>query len=155
MTAVRRQPSTVEEADMQAGKLRRKIVIQENQYPLDELGKPQRDEYGAPINNWVDIYTCRASMEPLSGREYFAAAQVQAEQMTRFRIRYPRFQIWPGMRVKYRDVVLNADRYFNITAAIDQNEMHVELFVMAWEIIKPLTPAGGGSNSSSGAESAK
>jgi SPP1 family predicted phage head-tail adaptor len=135
---------------MKIGKLRRKIVIQENQYPLDELGKPQRDEYGAPINNWVDIYTCWASMEPLSGKEYFAAAQVQAEQVTRFRIRYPRFQLWPGMRVKYRDLVLNADRYFDINAVIDQNEMHVEVFIMATEQIKPLAPAGSESSSSSG-----
>jgi SPP1 family predicted phage head-tail adaptor len=133
---------------MQAGKLRRSIIIQENQYPLDELGKAQRDVYGAPINNWVDVLNCRASMEPLSGREYFSAAQVQAEQMTRFRIRYPRFQIWPGMRVKYHDSVLNTDRYFDINAVIDQNEMHVELFVMTTEQIKPVAPAESGSSSS-------
>lgn len=126
---------------IRAGTLRRKIIIQQNQYPLDELGKVQRDEYGAPVDNWVDIWTCRASMEPLSGREYFASQQIQAEQMTRFRIRYPRFQIWPGMRIKYHDEVLNADRYFNINAVIDQNEFHVELSIMATEQIKPLVPA--------------
>jgi SPP1 family predicted phage head-tail adaptor len=132
---------------MQAGKLRNKIVIQENQPPVDELGKSQRDDYGAQVENWVDVWTCRASMEPLSGREYFSSAQIQADQMTRFRIRYPRFQVWPGMRIKYRDPVLIADRFFDINAVIDQNEMHVEMFIMATERIKPLT-AGSGSGSS-------
>jgi SPP1 family predicted phage head-tail adaptor len=131
---------------IQAGKLRKRIIIQENQYPQDELGKAQRDEYGAPIDNWVDIYPCRSSMEPLSGKEYFAAQQIQAEGMTRFRIRYPRFQIWPGMRIKYRDLVLKANRYFDIQAAIDQNEMHVELWLMTIELIKPLLPTGSGSS---------
>jgi SPP1 family predicted phage head-tail adaptor len=140
--------------NMQAGKLRHQIIIQENQYPQDELGKAQRDSYGAPIDHWVNIWTCRASIEPLSGKEYFAAQQIQAEQMTRFRIRYPHFQIWPGMRIKYRDPVLNADRYFNINSVIDQNEMHVDLFIMATELIKPLTVTGGESGSSpSGGES--
>jgi SPP1 family predicted phage head-tail adaptor len=138
---------------MQAGKLRNKIVIQENQYPLDEQGKAQKDVYGAPIDRWIDIWTCRSSIEPLSGREYFASAQVQAEQVTRFRIRYPRFQIWPGMRIKYHDPVLDADRFFDIQAVIDQNEMHVDLFIMAAEQIKPLTVAGGAESASSGASS--
>ena len=139
---------------MQSGKLRHKITIQENRHPLDELGKPQRDPFGAPIDDWVDLWTCRASIEPLSGREFFMAAQIQAEQITRFRIRFPRFQIWPGMRIKYRDEILKADRYFNIQSVIDQNEMHVDLWLMTWEIIKPLTPAGSSSSSSSGMESA-
>jgi SPP1 family predicted phage head-tail adaptor len=138
---------------MQAGKLRHKIVIQQNQFVLDEAGKAQRDDVGAPIDNWVDIWSCRASIEPLSGREFFAAAQVQAEQVTRFRIRCPRFQVWPGMRIKYRDPVLGVDRYFDINAPIDQNEMHVDLFIMATEQIKPLTAAGGAESASSGASS--
>jgi len=123
---------------IQAGKLRRKIVIQENQYPRDDFGKAVRDEYGAPIDNWVDIWTCYASMEPLSGKEYFAAQQIQAEQITRFRIRYPRIQIHPGMRVKHHDPVLDADRHFDIGAVIDQNEMHVEVWLMTTEEVKPI-----------------
>jgi len=123
---------------IQAGKLRHRITIQENQYPLDAEGKAQRDEYGAPIDNWVDIWTCYASMEPLSGKEYFASQQIQAEGMTRFRIRYPGIQIHPAMRIKYHDPVLVADRYFDIGAVIDQNEMHVEVWLMSTEIIKPI-----------------
>jgi SPP1 family predicted phage head-tail adaptor len=139
---------------MQAGKLRHKITVQENRPVQDELGRAQRDDYGAQIDNWVDLWTCRASMEPLSGREYFASAQIQAEQVTRFRIRYPRFQIWPGMRVKYRDPVLAADRYFDIQAAINQNERNIELWLMCVEQVKPLTAAvASGSSSSAGAGS--
>lgn len=132
---------------MQAGRLRHKIVIQENR-------PTEKDEYGAPVDNWVDVLECRAGMEPLSGRQYFAARQVQAEQITRFPIRYPRIQIWAGMRIKYHDPVLNYDRYFNIDAAIDQNEGHREVFIMGTEQIKPAVtysdkaaPAGSGESS--------
>lgn len=134
---------------MQLGNFRHRITIQENRYQRDEANLQVRDSYGAPIDDWIDLRTCWASMEPLSGREYFAAAQVQAEQVTRFRIRYPRFQIWPGMRVKYHDSILEADRYFNIQAVIDQNEMHVELIIMTTEQIKPIAIAESGSSSSS------
>lgn len=134
---------------MQLGNFRQRITIQENRYQRDEANQKVADSVGAPIDDWVDVRTCWASMEPLSGREYFASAQVQAEQVTRFRIRYPRFQIWPGMRIKYHDAVLVADRYFDIQAVIDQNEMHVELWLMCVEQVKPMVAAGSGSSSSS------
>jgi SPP1 family predicted phage head-tail adaptor len=134
---------------IQAGKLRKIITIQENQYQRDEQNQPQRDSYGAQVDNWVDVATIHASMEPLSGKEYFASQQMQAEVTTRFRIRYQRFQIWPGMRVKYRDAVLAADRYFDIQSVIDQNEMHVEVWLMTIESVMPVTPAAGGSSGSS------
>jgi SPP1 family predicted phage head-tail adaptor len=135
---------------MQLGNLRHRITIQENRYQRDEANLQVRDASGAPVDEWVDVRTCWASMEPLSGREYFAAAQVQAEQVTRFRIRYPRFHIWQGMRVKYLDSVLIAVRYFNIQAVIDPNEMHIEMLLMTTEQIKPLVAEGSESSSSSG-----
>jgi SPP1 family predicted phage head-tail adaptor len=135
---------------MLAGKMRHRITIQENRPPQDEQGRAQRDDYGAPLDSWVDIRACWASIEPLSGREYFAAAQIQAEQVTRFRIRYPWIQIWPGMRIKYRDPALDADRFFNIQAVIDPDEMHVELQLMATDQAKPLSLDESSSSSGAG-----
>ncbi len=123
---------------IQAGKLRHRITIQENQFQRDEQNQPQRDEYGAQGDNWTDIRTCWASIEPLTGKEYFASQQMQAEVTTRIRIRYPGFQVWPGMRVKYRDPILAVDRFYDLESVIDQNEMHVELWLMAVESIKPI-----------------
>jgi len=123
---------------IQAGKLRHKITIQENQYPVDDFGKALRDEYGATIDNWVDIWTGWASKEPLSGREYFAAQQIQAEQMTKFKIRYQRIQIHPGMRIKWNDPVLNIDHYFDIVSPINLNELNREVWIMTIEQVKKI-----------------
>lgn len=68
---------------MQAGKLDRRITIQE---PV-----VSQDGYGEPIaTRWSDVATVRAQVIPVSGREYFDAAAVRAEKTTRFRIRWRR-----------------------------------------------------------------
>lgn len=46
------------------------------------------DEYNEPINAWVDVTTVWAGIEPLRGREFFAAKAENAEVTTRIRIRY-------------------------------------------------------------------
>lgn len=68
---------------MDSSKLNKKIIFQAK--PDD-----QKDESGYPIEKWVDVfdYKISAARIPLSGREYFAAAAVQAENTVRFEIRY-------------------------------------------------------------------
>lgn len=46
------------------------------------------DEYGQPLEEWTDIATVWAGIEPLQGREFFSAMQENAEVTTRIRIRY-------------------------------------------------------------------
>ena len=46
------------------------------------------DSYGQPVETWVDVATVWAAIEPLRGREYFAAMSEHAEVTTRIRIRY-------------------------------------------------------------------
>lgn len=58
------------------------------------------DEYGQPIDTWVDVATVWAAVEPLRGREYIATMSEHAEVTTRIRIRY-RDDIDRTMRVKY------------------------------------------------------
>jgi len=48
----------------------------------------EKDEYGAPLDNWEEVTTVWASIEPLRGREFFAAQAEQSEVTTRIRIRY-------------------------------------------------------------------
>ena len=55
---------------MRAGKLREKIVIQQN--------TPTQDDYGAEKEVWTTFATRRASVEPLKGNEFFAAQQTDA-----------------------------------------------------------------------------
>lgn len=56
---------------MGAGKYNRRIKIQQ--------WAETTDEFGGVIEGWEDYATVWARVEPVSGREYWQAAQVQAE----------------------------------------------------------------------------
>ena len=58
------------------------------------------DEYGELIDQWIDVATVWAAIEPLRGREYFASMAEHAEVTTRIRIRY-RDDIDRTMRVQH------------------------------------------------------
>ena len=104
---------------MNIGDLRHRITLQECVSGQNEAGQP--------IQEWHDVATVWAAIEPLRGREYWAAAQVQSEVTTRIRIRY-RSGIRPDMRVLY------GGRVFNVTAVIDPEERHHELQLMCKEV---------------------
>jgi len=128
---------------MNLGKLRTKISIQENQYQRDELNQPTRDSAGAQIDNWVDILPeWHCSKEDWSGSSFFSSQQDQAELTTKFRMRDPRIQIRPGMRIKLYDAVLKSDRYFYIQSVLDPDGRHVEMWISAVESITPIIPTG-------------
>lgn len=69
-------------------------------------GPDDRDEYGQPIDDYVPILTLWAAIEPLRGREYFAAMTEHADVTTRIRIRY-REDIDRTMRVQYKGTVFD------------------------------------------------
>lgn len=59
------------------------------------------DGHGQTVESWADTRTCRAKCEPLTGREWFAAGQLQGSISLRVTIRY--FAgITSGMRVVWR-----------------------------------------------------
>lgn len=105
---------------MRSGKLRHEITIQ--------AVTTTQDGYGGQTESWSTFATVRASVEPLQGREYFAAQQVQAEVTTRFRIRYLS-GVTPKMRVLYDG------RTFNVASVINPNERSHELHIMAVEAV--------------------
>ena len=105
---------------MRAGELRHRVTIQRQLVP----GK---DDLNADIIEWADIATVWAAVEPLTGREYFAAQQVNAEITVRVRIRYLA-GVNSSMRVKF------GARYFYIEAPpININERNRELVLMCKE----------------------
>ena len=65
---------------MRAGRLRHRLQLQSKSVT--------RDSYGAGIVAWTTEATVWGAIEPLSGREYFAQAQMQAEAKVRIVIRY-------------------------------------------------------------------
>ena len=77
---------------MRAGKLDRRITLQTLTI--------SRDSYGAAIESWSTLDTVWAGVLPLKGEEYFAAAQIVAEEQLKFRIRH-RTDLTEKVRVLY------------------------------------------------------
>ena len=67
------------------------------------------DTHGTPANTWATFGTYQAAVEPLRGREFFAADQANSEVTTRIRIDYVS-GITAKMRVSFES------RYYNIKA---------------------------------------
>ncbi len=65
---------------MALGEWKDKITIQKS--------IAENDKAGNHILSWVDYYTCHAYVNNLSGKEYWEAAQLNAEKEVFFLIRY-------------------------------------------------------------------
>lgn len=62
----------------------------------------ENGNYNEPLDGLISVATVWAAIEPLRGREYFAAMAEHADVTTRIRIRY-RDDIDRTMRVQYKD----------------------------------------------------
>ncbi len=106
---------------MRSGDLNKRITISEL-----VTGIPAADELGNPNTSWESIATVWASIEPISGREFWAQQQVQSEITVRIRIRF-RDDIFPGMKAEY------GSKTYIIKNVIDRDESHRELELMCSE----------------------
>jgi SPP1 family predicted phage head-tail adaptor len=105
---------------MKAGKLRRRLEIQqanETQGPTGEISVA-----------WSTFADVHGSVEPLRGREFWAAKEQQAQVDTRIRIRYLE-GVTPKMRV------IDGTRVFLIYAVIDPETRHQEIQLMCQEAV--------------------
>ena len=90
-----------------------------------------RGTYNNPIENWQPLVTVWAAVEPLSGRELYAAQQVMEQVSHRIRIRYrPDITLTGKLRGKL------GIRLLNIHTVIDKEEAHIELEMLATEVIQ-------------------
>lgn len=105
-------------------RLRHRIIIQEKSTTPDSLGQP--------ATSWTDVATVWAAVEPLRGREFWAADQINSEVTTRIRIRW-RSGITAAMRVSFDS------RFYNIKTIIVPNEVHEEMQLMCGEGINAGT----------------
>lgn len=103
---------------MKIGSLRHQIVLQKKMITKDAL-KQQ-------IESWTDFAFVWASIEPLSGREYFAAQQINSEVLVRITIRY-----LSGITAEAR-VVLDG-RIFEVLSVINPEERCETLILMCRE----------------------
>lgn len=84
------------------------------------------DGYKGHTVKWQDMVTVWASVNPLSGREYFYSHQIKAEVTHRVKIRY-REGITEKMRIKHLDRVLA------IESILDLQERHETLEILCRE----------------------
>jgi phage head-tail adaptor, putative, SPP1 family len=111
---------------MLAGSLRHRIRIERKQESRNDFG--ETTWAWVPFTPWIP-----ASIEPLQGREFFAAQQVQGALSARIRIRYV-----PGVRTSMRavhEIEVGAGspsvaRYYNIEAVLNLNERNREIHLM-------------------------
>jgi SPP1 family predicted phage head-tail adaptor len=105
---------------VRAGELRHRVTIQGRTIT--------RNSYGEEKVDWMPVATVWAEVTDLSGREYFAAQQVQAEVTTRIRIRYR-----PGVAPEMR--VVAGARTFDILAVLDPDGRRRELHLMCRGVV--------------------
>lgn len=110
---------------MRAGTLRNRVVLQSRTETQGSTGEVTW--------TWADVDEVWAAIEPISGREYFAAQQVQSSTDTRIRIRY-RHGVTSKMRVKYEEPGSPMyTRYYEIESVINVREGRRELHLMCRE----------------------
>jgi head-tail adaptor len=106
--------------------------------------KAPRDEWSGAADSWQNIHTEWVSLEPLTGREYFQAAQVQAQSSVKCGMQWSPSAalVTTDCRMKIRKPVAvnenepDADenfRLFEIENITNPGEMNRELELMVQE----------------------
>ena len=95
---------------MYAGRLDTRITV--------ERPETTRDAFGGVVEGWGLVASTWAAVEPLTGRELFAAQATQSETTYRLTTRY-----MAGVDASCR-VLLDDGRVLNITAVIDERNQH-------------------------------
>lgn len=106
---------------MRAGRLRHRIQIQEQTSSVDD--------FNTPINEWTTVATVRAAVEPLLGREFYQAQQVNAEVTTKITLRN-RDGVVPRMRVLFDE------RWYDIQSVQRVREVRHEMVLMCSELVE-------------------
>lgn len=103
-----------------AGRLDKRVTLQS--------ATTARDGHGQPLETWSDIATVWAAIDPIRGREYFAAQQFAAETTHKVTIRH-RSGISPKNRVLF------GSRVFRIESVINPHERGERLELMCVEVL--------------------
>jgi SPP1 family predicted phage head-tail adaptor len=106
---------------MKAGRLRERITFQRRTTALNE--------YGEGKDVWRDMVSVKAEVEQImgSGREFFAALQLQSDVTTRISCRYSKVLA----EVKPQDRVIHGAAIYDIRhPPIDVKSRHRELLFM-------------------------
>ena len=103
-------------ATINAGDLRDRVVIEYRRLGQNQLGEAEE--------SWKPVAKVWANVEPLSGREYFLAQQVQAETTHSVEMRFR-----PGLNASEYRLKIGATT-LNILSAIDVENLGVKHVLM-------------------------
>lgn len=103
---------------LKAGSMRRRVTFQSQSSTQDSVGQK--------VDTWTLIGRRWVSIEPLNGREYFAASGEKSEVTTRIRVRYDA----TIAAVKPYDRVLHGSTTYDIVSVIVPEERNQEIVLM-------------------------
>lgn len=106
-----------------AGRLRHRVTLQQYTGAADSYGDPLY----ADDSQWSDVCNVWAAIDPVSGREFYAAEQAQSAVTHKITLRWR-----SGVSAAWR-VVLGR-RVFRILSVIDWEERHESLLLMTQEV---------------------
>lgn len=108
---------------MQAGRLNSRVTLQRQVAGVDAAG--------GVSNTYADVRGLWASIEPLLGREQFAAQQIQADISVRVRVRYASDFV-ATMRLKFVRSYDSPEQveYYDIEAVLNVGELRNETLLM-------------------------
>ena len=106
-----------------AGKLRHRVLLQSYTGAVDDYGDPLYSD----DDQWTPEAAVWAAIDPVSGKEFYAAEQAQSAVSHKLRLRYR-----PGVSAAWRG--LYGSRVFRILSVIDWEERHESLLLMVQEV---------------------
>ena len=89
---------------------------------------PARDSFGSEVEHWANVVQVWASVEPLTGKEFFAAQQLNAEITFKVIMRHR-----PGIKPEMR--VIFGARVFEILAVMNTEERNKQLILLCKEVL--------------------
>lgn len=107
------------------GKMRHRICFENYVGDIDGYGDPQL----LNDDNWTDYCATWAAINPISGREFYAAEQSQSEVTHKIICRY-RAGLSTAMRIRC------GERRFRIISIINWEERCESLLIMAKELVR-------------------
>lgn len=105
---------------MRCRSLKHKVTFQESQ----EL----QNDFGEITNDVVDILTCRASIQTITGKETFTSNQNYSTLSHKLRVRY-------SSKINAKQKIIFGSRVFNILAVLNIFEKNKELEILVEEAL--------------------
>ena len=95
---------------MKAGRLRHRVRIEQQTQSVDQ--------FGAPTKTWSTQVECNASIDSVSGREYFGAERDLGEETWKITMRR-----WPGFHLDgtFRAIDVDSGAIYDLRAVLESH----------------------------------